>query len=232
MTGIEGNLAAEIATTDGEVTALQASVDSLENKGVADLAEINSSVDSLEGVDAGLRTDVDAAQSSIDAMLAGSSLDLDNLKEITDYIDSIDAFDDNFLVGKLASMDTRDANLEGSVDSLEIALEGEISATNSEVVRLDGRVASVDVRVAAEEVARLAGDTYQEEAVTGMSFPANAPATVVTVGSFAFGANNDMEVYVNGVRVAFTQIDPQNVELNLAYEIEASDIVRVVGVKG
>jgi hypothetical protein len=65
-----------------------------------------------------------------------------------------------------------------------------------------------------------------------MVFPANTPAQIVTVGLFAFGANNDMEVYVNGVRVAFTQIDPLTVELNLVYAIEASDIVRVVGVQG
>ena len=130
-------------------------------------------------------------------------------------------------------MDLRDSHLEGSVDSLEVALAGEIAATNSEVVRLDGRVdsleTSLDARVSAEELARLAGDTYAEETVTGMAgAPGAFPFT--TVGAFQMGAY-DTEVYVNGVRVAFVQNSPQDFDLNLVYSIEPTDIIRVVGVQ-
>ena len=41
----------------------------------------------------------------------------------------------------------------------------------------------------------------------------------------------DTEVYVNGVRVAFTQLANNDFELNLVYAIEPTDIVRVVGVQ-
>ena len=131
-------------------------------------------------------------------------------------------------------MNLRDTNLEGSVDSLEVALAAEISGTNSDVIRLDGRVDSLEVKhdaeMVAEEAARLAGDTYAEEAVTGVVGPAGAPFVFNTVATFAMGVY-DTEVYVNGVRVAFVQNGPQDFELNLVYDIEPTDIVRVVGVQ-
>jgi len=128
-------------------------------------------------------------------------------------------------------MNLRDTNLEGSVDSLEVALDAEISATNSDVTRIDGNVTSLETRVSSEEVARLAGDTYQEETVTGVAGAAGVAVPFNTVGDFKGGVY-DTEIYVNGLRVAFTQGGPNAFELNLNYDLEPTDIVRVVGVKG
>ena len=233
MGTIESNLTAEIAATDAEVIDINASIDSLEVKAGADLAEINASVDSLENVDAALSAEIVVEKNRIDAILDGSTVDLDQFAEVVAYVDSLDLADDNFLANEIASMNLRDTNLEGSVDSLEVALQAEIDATDSEVIRLDGRVDSLetkhDAEMSVETAARVLGDTYVEAAVTGVDATAGSVAVNVPTHSFEMGAF-DTEVYVNGLRVAFTQDGAQDFTLSVNYPIEATDIIRFVGV--
>ena len=201
----ESALTAEIAATNSDVLA------------------INASVDSLETISGSLSSEIVTEKNRIDAILDGSTVDLDQFAEVVAYVQSLDTFDDNFLVNKLASSDLRDSRLEGSVDSLEIALAGEISSTNSDVIRIDNALT-------AETNARTAGDTYLEEVVTGLAFAAGL-SNINTLGNFQMGTF-DTEVYVNGVRVAFTHDAPNDWSLNLVYALEATDKITFVGVQG
>ena len=230
---IEANLSTEIAATNAEVIDINASIDSLEVKAGDDLAELNSSVDSLESVDAALSAEIVTEKGRIDAILAGSTVDLDQFAEVVAYVDSLDLADDNFLTNQIASMNLRDSAIELNIDQVEAALAAEISATDSEVIRLDGRVDSLetkhDAEMSVETAARVLGDTYVEAAVTGVDATAGSVAVNVPTHSFEMGAF-DTEVYVNGLRVAFTQDGPQDFTLSVNYPIEATDIIRFVGV--
>jgi hypothetical protein len=136
--------------------------------------------------------------------------------------------------GKYASVDTR-------FDGLDAALSAEIAATNGDVDSIDTRIsaeisrataaeASLTTRVAAEESARLAGDTYDAEVVTGVAGPMGAAVPFNTVASYRGGVY-DLEVYVNGLKVEFTHVGGNAFELTLAYDLEATDNIMVIGVQ-
>ena len=245
MTGIEGNLAAEISATNADFTSVNTRISSEESLALANNGSQDTRMTGIEGdladeitratgVEAELSAEIVVEKGRIDAILAGSNVNLDQFAEVVAYVDSLDLADDNFLANQMGSVNTRFGSGDTRMSGIEGDLAAEIAATDSEVIRLDGKVdsleTSLDTRVAAEEAARSHGDTYAEEAVTGVAGAANAPFVFNTVAAFEMGAF-DTEVYVNGVRVAFTQLANSDFELNLVYAIEPTDIVRVVGVQ-
>ena len=96
MTGIEGDLAAEISATNADF------VSSVNTRLGAEEAA-RASVDAL------LSAEIVVEQGRIDAILAGSDVNLDQFAEVVSYIDSLDLEDDNFLANQIASMNLRDA---------------------------------------------------------------------------------------------------------------------------
>ena len=71
----------------------------------------------------------------------------------------------------------------------------------------------------------MAADFMAEEVVTSIG----GGTTVNTVNAF-YGGTQDLEVYVNGLRVEFTQNGTQEFDLNLAYDLEETDKVLFIGV--
>ena len=75
------------------------------------------------------------------------------------------------------------------------------------------------------------------DSITGIDTITEAYTTTATDGptgitiTYSCRETDNAQVYVNGVRVAFTQLANNDFELNLVYDIEATDIIRVVGVK-
>ena len=220
---ISDALVAEISATNSDVVRIDAALAAEISATNGDVTAINASIDSIEIITGSLSSEIVTEKDRIDAILNGSTVDLDKFAEVVAYVQSLDTFDDNFLVNEITSMNLRDTHLEGSVDSLEAALAGEISSTNSDVVRIDGALT-------AETNARTAGDTYLEEVVTGVTSGAGI-TIIATVGNFQLGTF-DTEVYINGVRVAFTHGAPNDWELNLVYALEATDKITFVGVQG
>ena len=220
----ENALSTEISTTNSEVVSLNTRVSIDEANLAAEITRATAaegfladSVDSLEIVDA----EISAAVSVI---LDGSTVDLDQFAEVVAYVDSLDQADDNFLTLELASINLRMTNDEADLST-------EISETNSDLIRIELDIDSLELRLSQEEGARAAGDDYVEDTVVGVVEPALTRFTVnVPNNSFAMGTM-DTEVYVNGLRVAFTQLTPNDFEFEFAYPVEATDIFRFVGVR-
>jgi hypothetical protein len=124
-------LANEIASTGAEVTALEASVDSLELIGSGNTAATDASIDSLELIDQGLASDIADTVASTATNTAGIA---QNVKDISD------------LSSGLATNDADNLALTASVDSLELVdagLAGDISDLAASVATNDTRVDAI-----------------------------------------------------------------------------------------
>ena len=245
------------------------SVDSLE---VALSTEIEATNSEVIRVDGRITSEMKVERDRIDNMLSSADVDLDQFVEVVSYIDGLDLENDNIFISREGFVDDRLGELNDSVDSLEVALSTEIEATNADVTGINNSIdsleialengsgalvdsvdsletalsaeieatnadflavnASVDsleVALAAETAARDLGDTYVDAKVNGVEAAAGSVAVNVPTHEFQMGAF-DTEVYVNGLRVEFTQEGPQDFTLSVNYPIEATDIIRFVGV--
>jgi hypothetical protein len=190
------------------------------------LTSLDASVDSLETALAGeieaTNDDVTAIGASIDSL----ELALNNGSgALVDSVDSLELA----LAAEISTTNAEVAGINLSIDSLELALANEIEATNGDVLAIIDSVDSLELALTAETNLRIFGDTYAEVEVTGITAAAG-PVVISSPVLFAEGSF-DTEVYVNGLRVAFTQMNPNDFDLNLVYAIEASDIIRIVGVQ-
>jgi len=184
----------------------------------------DNSIDSLE---LALENGSGALVDSVDSLeVAVTSLETKHDSEMTVHHDEH--------VSLIAAEESRATAEEGflaeSVDSLEIALSTEIEATNADFLAVDASIDSLETALAGETSAREFGDTYVEATVTGIvaaagTIPVNVP-TAFAEGTF------DTEVYVNGLRVEFAQDTANDFRLSLNYALEATDVVRIVGVQG
>ena len=186
---------------------------------------------------------------SSDNRISGSckrySHNKDSFAEIVSLINAVDTTNDNafasYALATDASVDSIELALSaeivatnadvtainGSIDSLETALAAEISATNADVIEINSSIDSLEIALGDEEAARIAGDTYKEQTVTGI---ASGKAFVLASG-VKFGATNDLEVFVNGLKVAFTTTDGISFEIVSSYELESTDKVTVLGIQ-
>jgi hypothetical protein len=238
---LESALSAEIAATNGDVNGINLSIDSLESALSAEIVATNSEVTSLD-------TLATQNKNSIALILDGSSVDLDQFSEVVSFVEAIDLANDNQFASYVLANDGINTAQNNSIDSLESALSAEIFATNGDVTGINlsidslesalsaeisatnADVVSIDAAITAEAGARVAGDTYVAESVTGAAGPANSDVPFNTLSSYE-GGNFDLEVYVNGLRVDFTQLAAKDFTLNVNYDLEPTDIITVIGVK-
>jgi len=254
------DLSSEIAATNLDFNAVNASIDSLEGKSATDLSSLEDRISAEESALAAeiaatngdvtsINTRVaaeEAARASVDVVLS-NALAAEIAATNADFTSSdarilaeegARAAADTSLTSRLAAEEAARA----SVDTvLSNALAAEIAATNGDVASIDlaiaGEIAratsaesSLTSRVSSEELARLEGDSYYAEVVTGIDAPFGVPAIFDTVNGY-MGGVYDLEVYVNGLKVEFTHNGGTSFELNLAYAIEPTDNIMVIGVK-
>ena len=158
-------LVAEIASTDAEQAAQDASINSLENadadlssaieeearlRAAADLAlgsridandtdnaNLTLSVNSLEVVDGELAADIATEKGRIDAILEASTADKDSFAEIVSLINAVDTENDDAFGSFVLRTDA-------SVDSLEVALQAEIDSTDAEQIAQNRSIDSLE----------------------------------------------------------------------------------------
>ena len=224
------------------VVRTDASVDSLEVALAAEISSTNAeqiaqnrSIDSLEAADAVLAGEIDEeAKNRADADLAlGSRIDAndaDNLR-LTASVNSLEVVDGE-LAGDITSIDTRVSGVEGDLadeitraGSVEAALSAELAA---EIATTNGEVNVINASIDSLEVAVEEGGTYlRQTAVFSATNLFTLPQPV------AFGTNDDLTVYVNGVFVDFTCRAGTDIDFTglLAYDVDAKDKVQVMGIK-
>ena len=173
----------------------------------------------------------DLAESSIDSLESIVAAGNGSLVESVDSLEiqlSAEIYDARLYTSdEMQRASEAEGVINNSIDSLEAALAAEISATNTDVTAINSSIDSLETAVANEAAARIAGDTYKEQTVTGI---ASGKAFVLASG-VKFGATNDLEVFVNGLKVAFTTTDGISFEIVSSYELESTDKVTVLGIQ-
>ena len=214
---LEVALAAEIDSTNAEQIAQDRSINSLEvvdnNLAIA----IEQEKEDRANEDAKLKSQIDAN-------------DADNLR-LTASVNSLEVVDGE-LAGDITSIDTRVLGVEGDLaaeitraGSVEAALSAELSA---EIATTNGEVNVINASIDSLEVAVEEGGTYlRQTAVFTATNLFTLPQPV------AFGTNDDLTVYVNGVFVDFTCRGGNDIDFTglLAYDVDAKDKVQVMGIK-
>jgi hypothetical protein len=210
--GIATDLATEIAATNGDVTridgllasvgtsanvssALSAGVsagvkaDGVQTNLTAEIGATNADVNRIDAVIASAAdaADVTAVSNALTAFNDVAGTDLDQISEVISYVDSLDTADGGALTLALTSIDTA-VSVSLSTDVvLSDALAAEILATNGDVTRIDGLLASVatDGELSAE-VASI--DTVLGSMGTSATITAISDALAVEIGA----TNNDV----------------------------------------
>ena len=214
---LEVALAAEISSTDAEQIAQNRSIDSLE----AVDGNLASEIELVRGEFAGENAKLKAQLDANDTDNANLTLSVNSLETA-----------DTALKGDITSIDTRVNGVEGDLaaeitraGSVEAALSAELAA---EIATTNGEVNVINASIDSLEVAVEEGGTYlRQTAIFSATNLFTLPQPV------AFGANDDLTVYVNGVFVDFicragTDIDFTGL---LAYDVDVKDKVQVMGIK-
>jgi len=214
---LEVALAAEIASTNAEQIAQDRSIDSLEAVDNNLAIAIEQEKEDRAGEDAKLKAQIDAN-------------DADNLL-LTASVNSLEVVDGE-LAGDITSIDTRVLGVEGDLaaeitraGSVESALSAELAA---EIATTNGEVNVINASIDSLEVAVEEGGTYlRQTAVFTATNLFTLPQPV------AFGTNDDLTVYVNGVFVDFRCTGGTDIDFTglLAYDVDAKDKVQVMGIK-
>ena len=214
---LEVALAAEIASTDAEQIAQNRSIDSLEAVDNNLAIAIEQEKEDRANEDAKLKSQIDAN-------------DADNLR-LTASVNSLEVVDGE-LAGDITSIDTRVLGVEGDLaaeitraGSVESALSAELAA---EIATTNGEVNVINASIDSLEVAVEEGGTYlRQTAVFTATNLFTLPQPV------AFGTNDDLTVYVNGVFVDFVCRGGNDIDFTglLAYDVDAKDKVQVMGIK-
>ena len=214
---LEVALAAEIASTDAEQIAQNRSIDSLEAVDNNLAIAIEQEKEDRANEDAKLKAQIDAN-------------DADNLL-LTASVNSLEVVDGE-LAGDITSIDTRVLGVEGDLaaeitraGSVESALSAELAA---EIATTNGEVNVINASIDSLEVAVEEGGTYlRQTAVFTATNLFTLPQPV------AFGTNDDLTVYVNGVFVDFRCSGGTDIDFTglLSYDVDAKDKVQVMGIK-
>ena len=226
ISAVSTALVNEIASTGAEVTALVASVDSLEDVATGNTADTDASIDSLESVDAGLASDIANTVASTATNTSGIA---QNVKDISD------------LEAGLATNDADNLALTASVDSLELLAGGSIIANlATSIADNDTRVdailngADVDLDQFTEVVDYVNSmDVLQGGQLTNGLAAANASIdSLETVASAAINSIDDLQaadVEITRVQTAISSALDTNDADNLALTASVDSLEDVVG---
>ena len=120
------------------------------------------------------------------------------------------------------AQDSAEASLRVSGDA---SLGNDLTSEASYRVSAD---ASLATNLATEIAARVAGDTY---ATTVITVASGAPTNEVTSPvAYKWENNEDLMVFVNGVTYDIVTTDGNVFTLNLAFDLEENDVVKIVGI--
>ena len=213
LEAVDSDLQRQITANDSDITSLDTRVTADE---AALASEITRATNREDAIEAALEAEIGATNA--DFVLDRAS------------IDSLEVVDAG-LASDIGSVDTRITGVEGdlaaeitragSVETvLSDALAAEILSTNAEQLAQDASIDSLEVAVTE-------GGTYlRQTAVFSATNVFTIPQAV------AFGANDDLSVYVNGVFVDFRctggEVDFTGL---LAYDVDKNDKVQVMGIK-
>jgi hypothetical protein len=226
ISAVSTALVNEIASTGAEVTALVASVDSLEDVATGNTAATDASIDSLESVDAGLASDIANTVASTATNTSGIA---QNVKDISD------------LEAGLATNDADNLALTASVDSLELLAGGSIIANlATSIADNDTRVdailngADVDLDQFTEVVDYVNSmDVLQGGQLTNGLAAANASIdSLENVASAAINSIDDLQaadVEITRVQTAISSALDTNDADNLALTASVDSLENVVG---
>jgi cytoskeletal protein CcmA (bactofilin family) len=222
---LEVALSNEIAATNGEVTGINASIDSLEG----DVSSIDTRLGSVSG---DLVSSVDSLEVALSNEIAATDIEVSELKASVQSLETVDGSLETKIDGEITRAGSVETVLSdalaaeitraGSVETvLSDALAAEITATNGDVTELEASIDSLEIQVAS-------GATYERQNAVFVS--RNVFNVAVPV---LFGANDDLAVYVNGVFVDFLSPDGITFDFTglLAYDVDVNDKVQVMGVR-
>jgi polyhydroxyalkanoate synthesis regulator phasin len=190
-------LSAEIAATNGDVTSIEGKfsteksrVESVEALLSAEIiAEHNEHVSTELVLDGKISTE----KGRIDAILLASDADKDTFAEIVSLINQVDTTNDNAFASYALATDA-------SIDSLEVALTAEISATNADVTSIDTRLGAVGASLV-DSVDSLELALSAEISATNADFT-SLEAVVSAADSVekarAIAAEGSLETFFNG----------------------------------
>ena len=212
ISAVSTALVNEIASTGAEVTALVASVDSLEDVATGNTADTDASIDSLESVDAGLASDIADTVASTATNTTGIA---QNVKDILALEEGLTANDADNLA------------LTASVDSLELLAGGTIIANlATSIADNDTRVdailsgADVDLDQFTEVVDYVNSmDVLQGGQLTNGLAAANASIdSLETVASAAIDSIDDLQAADTAISNALDTNDADNLALTASVD--------------
>lgn len=242
ISAVSTALVNEIASTGAEVTALEASVDSLEGIVAAGTGALEDSVDSLEDIDAGLASDISTnadgiAQNvkDIEALQTQADTnDADNLT-LTASVDSLELLAGGSIIADLAASvldnDTRvDAILQGagadldqfaeviayvnSVDTVgDLDLTNALAVVNASIDSLENVDTAISTALATE-ISTTNGEIKALQDSVG---------SLETFEDEAIASIDSLELLAGGTIVADLQSDLEAVSSALVTEISTTD---------
>ena len=235
VNSLESFIAGEVSSLEAVDTALSAEivtekerVDAILDSAEADKDSFAEIVSLINAVD----TENDNAFASF---VLRTDKSIDSLEQVDkDLQGQITSNDTDILglQGDVTSLDTRVLGVEGDLaaeitraGSVESALSAELAA---EIATTNGEVNVINASIDSLEVAVEEGGTYlRQTAVFTATNLFTLPQPV------AFGTNDDLTVYVNGVFVDFRCSGGTDIDFTglLAYDVDAKDKVQVMGIK-
>jgi hypothetical protein len=192
-------LSAEIAATNGDVTSIEGKfsteksrVESVEALLSAEIiAEHNEHLSTEAVLDGKISTE----KGRIDAILLASDADKDSFAEIVSLINQVDTTNDTAFASYALATDA-------SIDSLEVALTAEISATNADVTSIDTRLGAVSGNLV--------------DSVDSLELALSAE--IADMATYVDGEVSVLEAAISA-EISATNSDFERVEANLSTEI-------------
>lgn len=189
-------LSTEIATTNSEVTSLEAVDGSLETR-------LSEEEDARASVDTALSGEIATEKGRIDAILSGSTTTLDQFAEVISYVDSLDTADGGALTSQIASLEAVVSTNTSNDVVLSAALSTEIATTNSEVTSLDTYIDGVSSDLAAE-ITATNGDVSSIDVVLGSVATA---ANVTSLDTYIDGVSADLSAEIAATNGEVTSLE-------------------------
>ena len=219
MTADEAALAAEIAATNGDVTAINSSIDSIELL----LGDVNGNlVDSVDSLEVALAAEIAATNAdfvSADTRFDGlyAALAAEIAATNADFV-SVNAA----LAAEIAATNADFVSADTRFDGLDSALAAEIAATNADVASLATVDAGLNTRIVALEgfIQEDTQESVEKFVGGGLSYTVAQPVQDDLVAL--------VDVYVNGHHVEVESVAGNLINLvDPGYAIDADDVVLI-----
>ena len=197
----------EMLRAQTEEAALSASVDSLE---VALSAEIVATNSDVTRIDANVSTE----KGRIDAILLAANADTDTFVEVVSLINAVDLTNDDALAAVILDLNAEISATNSDFVRVEGALSAEISATNADVTSIDTRLGNVSGNLV-DSVDSLELALSAEISATNADFVSVDSALSAEISLARFNENG------LAADISTEKVRAEGVELSLSAEIVA-----------